>query len=84
MGLLSRRFALQLLDVVDQCKQLPLGIDFASAAEREAAQPVVVQVPEHRFDDAEPPTVEQPPFRAVDPGLHGLGVGVTLVLLATI
>ena len=67
-----------------QRKQLPLGIDFASASEREAAQPMVVQVPEHGFDNAEPSAVSKSSLAAVDSGFHGLGVWMSFVGLAAI
>ena len=43
-----------------------------------------VQITEHRFDDAEPPAVPQPPLTRIDPGPHGLGLGMHLLRLATV
>jgi hypothetical protein len=42
-----------LLDVVYQGEQLPLGIDLGLAAQREAFQALVLEVGEHRFDDGD-------------------------------
>ena len=59
---LSRCFGWQLLDVVDEGKELPLRIDFSSGPQRESSQVVGVQIAEDRLDDAETPAVEQSPF----------------------
>ena len=41
----------QLLDVMDEAVQLPLGIDLLLTSEREAIEPLVVpDIAEHRFN----------------------------------
>ncbi len=54
----SLRIALtgELLSVLDQAVQLPVGIDLEAAPKREAVEPLVVpDIGEHRLDDGEAP-----------------------------
>ena len=61
----------QLLDIVDQRKQLPLAIDLFSSAQREAVQALVVaQIAEWRLHGTQPLAVDQPAQQTVDLGLH--------------
>ena len=64
-----------LLDVVDQGEQLPLAVNFLSAAQREAAESLVVaDVSEDRFDGCETSPVLLSTECAVDARAHGLRV----------
>jgi hypothetical protein len=50
-----------LLDVVHQGEQLPLGIDLSFAAQREASHALVLEIGEHRFDDGDALVVGEAP-----------------------
>jgi hypothetical protein len=65
-------------------EELPLCIHFASGSEREAAQVVIVQIAEDRFDDPKVPAVQQSPFTAVDSGFHRDGLRVQVLGLAAV
>lgn len=64
----------QLLDVVDQTVERPLRVDLASAAQREAIQPLVVtEIAEHRLDGGEPSAIVTAALGAVDLAPHLAG-----------
>ena len=57
----------QLLDIVNQGVQVPLGVHLRLRSQREAIQALVVpKVGEHGFDDRDAPPVE--PAKAQQPG----------------
>ena len=65
-----------LLDVVDEGVQLPLAIDFLSAAQREPIQSLVVaDIAEHRLDGGEALAILLSAFIAFDMGTHRLRMG---------
>lgn len=65
----------ELFDVVHQAVQLPLPIDLAASAQREAVEPLVVaQIAEHRLDGGEARGDHPFAFRGIDAPLHPLGV----------
>src|SRR5690606_4042362 len=67
----------QLVDVVDQRKQLPLPVHFRLATQGEAIESLVVaDIAEDRFDCGEALSVLLAPLRAVDTFAHALGVSV--------
>ena len=81
---LSRCFGLQLLDVVDEGKELPLRIHFVSGSQRESSQVVRVQIAEDRLDDAVASAVEPAPLAGIDPVLHRRGLRMNIFGLAAI
>lgn len=59
-----------LLDVVHQGEELPLGIDLALAAQREPPHPLVLEVGEHRLDDGDALVISVAPQRGVELAFH--------------
>ena len=65
----------QLLDIVNQAVQVPLGVDLRLRSQREAIQALVVpKVGEHGLHDRDAPPIEPAAPVAVDCLLHALGV----------
>ena len=65
----------EFLDIVDKAVELPLRIDFGSAAQGKAIEPLVVsKIAEHRLHRREAPAVEQPSLWRIDAFLHPVGM----------
>ena len=61
----------QLLDVVNQAVEVPLGVHRRARAQGKAVEPLVVaQVAEHRFNGGQSPAVESFSALAVDRSFH--------------
>jgi hypothetical protein len=67
---------LQFGHVVDNAEQLPLRVDLGVATQRESAQAALLDVPEHRFDQAHAMGVDRTAFGTVDFFAHGAAVRV--------
>ena len=68
--------ALQLRDVVDNAKQLPLRVDLGLAAQRESSQAALLRMAEHRLDQTHALGIDRAAFVAVDFLAHGAAVRV--------
>ena len=62
---------LDFTNVVDESEELPLHIDFGFRADREMIQPFLdAEVSKDRLHDRQPPGIDLPAFRCIDPGFH--------------
>ena len=65
----------QLLDVMDEAEELPLGIDLLLTSEREAIEPLVVpDIREHRFNRGKTLSVSPSAFLAVEGLFHQVDI----------
>lgn len=73
----------ELFDVVHHAIELPLPIDLAAPAQREAVEPLVApQVSEHRFDGGKARADHLLALVGVDAPLHPVGAGFIAITLA--
>jgi len=68
-----------LLDVVDHGEELPLRVDLAPAAQREAPHPLVLEIREDWFHRAHPPAVALAPLPRVKLPPHAIDGAISLV-----
>lgn len=67
---------LQFGHIVDDAIQLPLRVDLGLTTQSEAAQAALLDVAEHRLDQAHAVGIDRTAFGAVDFPAHGAAMGV--------